>query len=235
MLLEDTTREEMQQRLGIECIRVTAPIIGKTTSEWKAFFPKTATETELHTSVKCSYYPIIYIYDEVYNIQMTIEQVKSKLATEYMKYTDKYQDKILAILRKQGKREMIDDIRNNKYTLSTVIASEVYFLTNLDIWILANAYKLPIILFHQKKLKNLIDSVNWLKLSSPPADKANSFYFIRVPTHPDSPADYLPKYNIIKPALKMSSPEIIKLFSNASSMSSIPIDIYFEKISYHVD
>jgi hypothetical protein len=159
MVISDNTKEEIQDKFGIECVRRVIPIIGKTISEWKAFFPKNATETELHASVKCSYYPIIYIYNNVYNVQMTIEQVKSKLANEYEKYMDKYRNQILGILRKQGKKDMIDDILRDKYTLQTVIASEVYYLTNLDYWILAKQFSLPIILFHQKRLKNLVNTV----------------------------------------------------------------------------
>jgi len=230
IVISDNTKEEIQDKFGIECIRRTIPIIGKTISEWKAFFPKNATETELHSSVKCSYYPIIYIYNIVYNVQMTVEQVKSKLAIEYEKYMSKYQTKILGILRKQGKRDMVDDILRDKYTLQTAIASEVYFLTNLDYWILSTQFSLPIILFHQKRLKNLANTTNWLKLSDPPTDKAREYFFIRVSTEPDSPGNYLPQYNVIKPTLKSSSSEITQLFANGTPESIMSLETYFDKI-----
>jgi hypothetical protein len=234
MITSDTAKEDIQDKFGIECVRRVIPIIGKTISEWKAFFPKNATETELHASVKCSYYPIIYIYNSVYNIQMTIEQVKSKLASEYEKYMSKYQNQILSILRKQGKKDMIDDILRNKYTLQTVIATEVYYLTNLDYWILAKQFSLPIILFHQKKLKNLVNTVNWLKLSDPPLDKPKDFIFIRVPTEPVNPGNYLPQYNLIKPALKFVSKSMVQLFTNALPSSTISLEIYLDKIEINI-
>ena len=230
MVLLDNSKEEIQNKFGIECVRRVIPIIGNSNSEWKIFFPKNSTETELHSSVKCSYYPIIYIYNSIYNIQMTIEQVKSKLTNEYDKYMDKYQNKILGVLRKQGKKDMIDDILRNKYTLQTVIASEVYFLTNLDYWILAKQYSLPIILFHQKRLKNLVNTVNWLKLSEPPVDKPKDFVFVRVSTEPVNPGNYLPQYNIIKPSLKSTSKSMVQLFSNSIPDSTISLEDYFDKI-----
>jgi hypothetical protein len=210
------------------------PIIGKTISEWKAFFPKNATETELHSSVKCSFYPIIYIYNSVYNIQMTIEQVKSKLANEYEKYMSKYQNKILGILRKQGKKDMVDNILGDKYSLQTVIATEVYYLTNLDYWILAKQFSLPIILFHQKRLKNLVNNVNWLKLSDPPADKPQEFYFIRVPTEPVNPGNYLPQYNVIKPPIKTKSKSMNELFTKSIPESTMSLETYFDKIEINI-
>jgi hypothetical protein len=234
MVISDTAKEDIQDKFGIECVRRIIPITGKTISEWKAFFPKNAMETELHSSVKCSYYPIIYIYNSVFNIQMTIEQVKSKLANEYEKYMDRYRNQILGVLRKQGKKDMIDDIVNNKYTLQTVIATEVYYLTNLDYWILSKQLSLPIILFHQKKLKNLVNTTNWLKLSDPPADKPKDFIFIRVSTEPLNPGNYLPQYNVIKPALKSTSKSMIDLFENGRPSSMMSLETYFDKIEVNI-
>jgi hypothetical protein len=165
---------------------------------------------------------------------MTIEQVKSKLANEYEKYMDKYQKQILGVLRKQGKKDMIDDIYRDKYTLQTAIASEVYFLTNLDFWILAKQFSLPIILFHQKKLKNLVNTVNWLKLSDPPADKPKDFVFIRVSTEPVNPGNYLPQYNVIKPALKSTSKSMIDLFENGIPSSTMSLETYLDKIEINI-
>ena len=230
MLMADKSKEDMQDIIGIECIRKNIPIIGKPNSEWRSFFPKSATETELNSTVKCSYYPIISIYTIIYNIQMTVEQVKQALANEYAKYTEKYQDGILNILRKQGKRDMINNIINGKYTLETAIASEVYYLTNLDLWVLAEGLKLPIILFHQKKLKHLLDSVNWLKLTNAENPQHQEFYFIRVPTEQDNIGNYLPQYNIVKPAIKANSKEIIQLFSNGSPNSRISLENYLANI-----
>ena len=230
MIMSDNAKEEIQDAFGIECIRRVIPIIGKTMSEWKSFFPKNATEIELHSSVKCSYYPIIHIYNHVHNIQMTIEQVKTTLSNEYAKYMNNHQNKIFAILRKQGKKQLIDSIVKGRYELESVIASEVYFLTNLDLWILSTHYSLPIILFHQKKLKNLMNNVNWLKLSDPPSNAKQEYFFIRVSTEPDVPGNYLPQYNLIKPSFKKTSKEIQNLFENGKPETQMDINTYFDEI-----
>jgi hypothetical protein len=129
---------------------------------------------------------------------------------------------------------MIDHIIRGKYTLQTVIATEVYYLTNLDYWILAKQFSLPIILFHQKKLKNLVNTVNWLRLSDPPADKPKDFIFIRVSTEPVNPGNYLPQYNIIKPALKSISKSMVQLFANALPSSTMSLETYLDKIEIKI-
>jgi len=229
MITTDKTRENLEDKLGIECINTVHPITGKkTTSEWKTFFSEKSTESDLNSSVKCTYYPIIYVYYETYKVFLTVEQIKGKLRKAYANI-GQHMEKILQILRKQGKRTMVDDILKRKYTLETAIASEVYCLSNLDIWILASEDNLPIILFHQKKLKHLIDSVNWLRLcKTVPA----VYHFIRAPTEPDNPTDYISIYSIVKPSIKSNRPEILSLFSKGSENSTITIDNYFEKLSF---
>jgi hypothetical protein len=121
---------------------------------------------------------------------------------------------------------MIDHIRKGRYDLIQAISMEAYFLTPLDLWILASLHELPIVLFHQKKLKNLLDTVNWVLLNK---TKLNKYYFVRVPTEPDSPSNYLPQYSVVKPTVSES--EISGLFKKANPASTISLSEYFQKIA----
>jgi hypothetical protein len=229
MITTDRTKENLEDKLGIECIKEVHPITGKkSTSEWKTFFSDKSTESDLNSSVKCTYYTIIYVYYDTYKIFLTIDQIKGKLRRAYANL-GQHLEKILKILRKQGKKTMIDDILKQKYTLEQAIASEAYFLSNLDLWVLASADNLPIILFHQKKLKHLIDSVNWLRLCN---ITPSVYHFIRAPTEPDNPGDYIPSYSIVKPAIKSNRPEILSLFSKGSENSTMTIETYFDKLTF---
>ena len=225
MVARDNTKQDLQDKMGIECVQTTYPITGNTKSVWKNFFAKNTTEYQLHKSVKCSYYPIIYVYNEIYQTILTVEQIKSELVKEYNRLFDKggseIQTKIWGILRKQGKRDLIDDVKRGKYTFETAVASEVYFLTNLDIWVLANAKKIPIILFHQKKIKHLVETVNWLKLADAEPEKAQQYYFVRSPTEPDFVGNYLPQYTMIKTPLKSVSAEIVELLSQDNAEEGV--------------
>jgi len=225
MIKKDETKTNIEYQTKIECVQKTHTITGKKSeSKWKQFFSANSIEMELYETVRCSYYPIIYTYYETKQVFLTIEQIKSKLVSEYAKYGD-YIDKILIILRKQGKKDIINSINKGKYTLETAIMTDIYFLTPLDLWILASSLKLPIIIFHQKKLKNLLEEVNWLRLS-----EGSNYFFIRVPTEKDSINNYLPQYTIIKPTILSTAPNIMELFQNAHSSSTISLLDYFEKM-----
>jgi len=184
----------------IECVQEKRDVIGNQTNIWKKIFPKTVKEVILNKSIKCSFYPILHVFKKIYGKVITIENIREKLVNEYSKYIDRgYYERILSILRKQGKKEMIDNIRSKKMSLQDYIASEVYFLTNLDIWILAVSIQLPIILFSSFKLKNFLDTENWIRLYD---DKKNKNYFyIRVPIEPNEPGNYLPQYHMILPSV----------------------------------
>jgi hypothetical protein len=235
MVARDNTKQDLQDKMGIECVQTTYPITGNTKTFWKNFFPKNTTEYQLHKSVKCSYYPVIYVYNEVYQTILTVEQVKSVLANEYrrlfeMGSGEEIQKKIWGILRKEGKRDLIDDVKRGKYTFETAVASEVYFLTNLDMWVLANAKKIPIVLFHQKKIKHLVESANWLKLADAEPEKAQQYYFVRSPTEPDLVGNFLPQYTLIKTPLKSVSSEMVQLFSQDNAADGvIGLDAFLEK------
>jgi hypothetical protein len=159
---------------------------------------------------------------------LTIEQVKEILTEEYTKYFENVdiKNRVFELWVKQGKKEMVKRIQAGKYSWETLIASEVYYLTNIDIWILANKLKLPIILFSTKPLKTLIDTVNWLKLGDTNMETSISdeYYFVRSPINQHT--NVLPHYTIIQTPLKYISDEMMNLFSNANPQSLILLDTY---------
>jgi hypothetical protein len=224
---KDIVQDNIQDQLGIECILGSHPITGKkSTSIWPTFFSPKAVELDLHKTVKCSYYPIIYTYYEIHKTFLTVEQIKIMLIAGYSRQYSIYYEKVLKILRKQGKRDMVDDIRRGRYDLIQAITMEAYFLTPLDLWVLASLHELPIVLFHQKKLKNLLESENWVLLNK---TKPNKYYFVRVPTEPDSPSNYLPQYSVVKPAVSAS--EMSGLFKKGNPASTVSLSEYFDKIA----
>jgi len=220
----DKTKTSLEDQLKIECVKATDVSIRgkKATSEWKRFFSNNALEIHLNNTPKCSYYPIIYIYLEMNKTFLTIEEIKRKLVSEYKEYGD-YIDKIPHIFMKQGKKEIADKLKKGKIDLETAIMLEAYPLTLLDIWVLAIAYKLPIIFFHQDKLRGLFDSVNWLRLA-----EGTKYFFIRVPTGQASPGDYLPTYIIVKPTIDATAANMVELLQNAKMESTISLLDYFE-------
>ena len=207
-LIQQNEDNVTEDTLEIECIKETRDIIGNTKNFWKRLFPKQAKELVLNTSKTCSYYLIIYIFFETYKSKygkkITIDNVKESLLKGYSNYTDKYFDKILNVLKNQGKQKMLAKVLDRE-DFELVIKSDSYYLSNLDLWILAVEMKLPIILFSSIRLKNLIPSVEWIILNR---GSGRSFFFVRNLTDPVS-KNFIPEYNLIDRELKLDElPEL---------------------------
>lgn len=197
-ILEETQHDN---EFDILCIKEKIDVIGNpATNIWKKRFPMNVKEIIFNETRECTFYPIIYILREIYKTEFTISQIQENLRNAYMKFLPDLQENIITILKKQGKNEMMDLVKTKRHSLEEIIISEGYYLTNLDIWVLANSLNLPIVLFTSNKLKNLVDSVNWLFLGGKITDK---YYFLRAYTEP-LPSNKFGNYHIITPPLKIN-------------------------------
>ena len=200
--IEKQNIEGIMDDLGVQCISKTREVIGRSDSFWKNVFPKNCKEIMFTNSNRCSFYILIYILQEKTGKLLSVEDLKRTLWNVYRDYIDNYKVKILDILYKQGKRDIVNSIKNNAVTFESMIMSENYYLTDLDIWIFANTYNLPIILFSTNVFKYMVPGVNWLMLGGLDNYDTNEFYFIRTPHEVE--LNIPPKYNLIKPKLKLS-------------------------------
>jgi hypothetical protein len=205
--------------LAIQCIKEIREVVGNATSYWKNLFPKSCKEIVFNNTNRCSFYIIIHILQQnlmTFMLQQnindifSIEQLKITLCDCYRKYMDAYKTKIEDSLFAQGKREIINKVRTQTVSLETIIMSESYYLTNLDIWLLAYEMDLPIILFSTNPFKNMVPDINWLVLSKTVDTVINNkVHFIR------SPADYefnkTPEHHLISPMLELRE---VKGFEN---------------------
>lgn len=72
------------------------------------------------------------------------------------KYKEYPQEKILKKLYEEGKEQWVKMIRGDKITLEEFILSEHYYLTLLDIWMIATVFDIPIVFFglYNNKVNN---------------------------------------------------------------------------------
>jgi hypothetical protein len=208
---------DLEQRAESEndiiCIRDTITITGNpATSIWKQMLPDTVQEIILTKHRReCSFYPIIFIMRDLYKTEVTIAQIRETLRNSYKKYMN-YFDKILILLKKQGKKDMVKRIsakiiektKDSQEIKQTVfeewVLSEGYYLTDLDIWVLAQELSLPILLFTSTTLKNLLESVSWLLLGR--NQKSDKYYFLRA--YANLKPDEYHDYHIMNKAVRLS-------------------------------
>ena len=178
---EDREETEDEKPQLDQCVKEELnEVIGNSQSKWKQTFPEDSKETIYQCSHVCSYYLIQMIYKTYYEREITVNDLKTMLIRLYSKYVDSHKSKIYDILRKQnGKSVMINKVIKNKLTIEDLIMSEDYYLTTLDMWMLASELKLPIMLFSQSPLENLNLKVDWTILGGNPLK--DRFFFIRSP------------------------------------------------------
>jgi hypothetical protein len=107
---------------------------------------------------------------------MNIIKLKEILVSEYGKLarTPAFDKKITRVLNGYGMKKYAELITSGRATLSQVIQSQNYFLTNVDIWILALYFKLPIAFISQSLL--IENGRNLMVLYG--SDTLESYFFI---------------------------------------------------------
>lgn len=206
-----------------------------TKSLWGRLFHNTAEEYKFYANARSSFYMLIYIINRVLtdlgqpaNIQ-TSDYVKDILLRAYSFYLERpgYKEKIMAILNIQGKGKLF---RGNA-TFEQVVKSENYYVSDLDIWMLANALRLPIVLFSSTSLKSLFyEKIDWLIMGG--NTQIDTYYFIRSPTKVTEM-----EYQLILPGVKLTAPQMIHFYrayqiealQNSSQKPSLylqPLDDY---------
>ena len=189
----------------LDCIKQTkSRVVGNDKSgSWRPIFPVDTKEVIFKNSGECSFISIIYIFQEVYNSKLSVKNIKTSLWKEYSRLMEVTinVNKIYSILRNQGKRSMIDRVKTGKITFETVLFSEEYYITDLDLWLFCKIAKLPVILLSSTTLKHLSLSINWLKLGGKGAAD-EKYHFIRSPV--DVGVNTPPAYHIIQPSYSFS-------------------------------
>ena len=120
------------------------------TQKWINYFPKgTKTLRFMNTPISCNGMLLLQIYRD-YNPDkyrhITIEEVKEKLVTTYRKYETFYQ-----FLYKKWKSEKPASFHNKTISMETMIQSEEYPITQVDLCLLLFDEELPVtVLLHSK-------------------------------------------------------------------------------------
>lgn len=196
------------------CVLNVHGIVGGTHGMWKQSFPTTTREMDFNlspNSPECFFSPLVYVLRRIgYN--MAVEEdlgqvVRKALVAGYTRYMVEHEDKLRRILTNQGK-SMAAANKQPRYcashncstsSLLDIVSDPNYYLTDLDLWIVCQELKLPVVLFSSTKLKHMVD-VKWLYLGTDP-DKGpvptitTPLYFVRSP--PNVPKDTPPAYSML--------------------------------------
>jgi hypothetical protein len=115
----------------------------------------------------------ILYYDAKYST-FTIHNLLEILALEYAELGVKYYNKILLIWKSQGKTSFVKRIQRKETTIEHIVIGDAYYATNIDLWILAKRFNIPLIFYSSTQLVE-----NGKSLLVANSDTGKSFYFIK--------------------------------------------------------
>ena len=148
--------------------------------------------------------------------EMTIRKIKNILVSEYEKFSESgLEKKLTMLLNGYGMKKYADFINQERATLPQIIQSENYFLTNIDIWILALYFKIPIVFITQSLLSE--NGKNMMVLYGDEED--NSYFFV----HPFAVSQEVP-----------SRFGLIEMKYNEYSLMKIPLELVSEKLKENI-
>ncbi len=100
-------------------------------------------QIEFKDTPECSFGPLIYIMSKIRESPVSLGEIKSMLWTAYQELSPAEMKKMLIMLKKEGKKQMVE----NTPDFETVFKSDAYNLTTADVWLFADKYEIPIVLF----------------------------------------------------------------------------------------
>ena len=131
---------------GGDCIKNTTNSIYS--SIWKKCFPENYGEIVYDKNISCGFQLIVDIvnnHNKNKNIDdhISINIIKKELLKQYSKYFSRYEDKLIDILIKEGKKTLGIQLREKVITFDNFVYTNDYFVTNFDIWLIMERYNIP--------------------------------------------------------------------------------------------
>lgn len=121
---------------------------------WQPFFEKGTKQYVYATSPECSFAIIQMIISDKTKANVSLSELKINLYRNYARYLPRLSKQILRMLNVvQGKKTLTAPVIKGEMTFEQMIMSDAYYMTNLDIFMLAEHYQLPIFLLGASKIK----------------------------------------------------------------------------------
>ena len=168
------------------------PTKSNITGKWKlAFMDKSQDIVFSNDPPQCTFDIILILlkHNDASHSMITKNDIIDALRILYRKLGVENYNKILQIWKSQGKSGFARKVYNKETTIDAVIQSKQYYATNIDIWILAEHYNLPIIFYASS---SLLENGESLLVANDTKEEA--FYFIKSPS---VTINYKPKYRLV--------------------------------------
>jgi hypothetical protein len=165
---------------------------------WKKCFPSTFNELIYDDKNKKENitYSGFYMLSDLIKLKtsniLSTNQIRLELLQEYFKYLSKYEVQIVDILISEGKKTLGDQVKGKTMDFTHFIYNEDYYITNFDVWLILEKYKIPSVFISSK---SILQANNQDKVFVAYGEKEDNFCFIVTPL---VKIDTAPKYKLIQ-------------------------------------
>lgn len=128
--------------------------------------------TKHEGNVNCGYELLAKIITDFTGKPIDTSQIK-KLLIDLFTKDSKNMDKYLNTMSQQGKKDIVETMSAKKTTLNMLMAADNYYISNIDIYLIAKHFKLPIIIMSSTRLRE-----NGQALMTMNYDENNAFYYL---------------------------------------------------------
>jgi hypothetical protein len=128
-------------------------------------------------------------------VDVNILEIKKILYNKYNLYIKKYETKLYDIFILQGKITLTEQLKMKTISLETFIFNENYYITNLDLQIVLEYYKIPSVLLSNKLLLETNYNSNFLIINDNETNPENItlinyIFIVSTPPKPENVPNY---------------------------------------------
>ena len=156
--------------------------------KWKEQFPPSSMELIFENEpLACSFNSVVTLArDYLKDMNINVGDIKKRLAAKYEELSKTYSTELIRALTIGGKKKIASLFKNGKASIVDIVLSDAYYLSNIDIVIISQNFKIPLILFSSTTLPE-----NNSSFLTAYTEKAAKHYFLKVPgVQIDGPMKY---------------------------------------------
>jgi hypothetical protein len=150
-------------------------------------FPENCTELEYSASCQGTFQFIMDVLQKAIGLQITEQNLREILVIMYDKYP---KSQLINIWAEQGKRGFSNKVKRGELQFKDIIEHPTYYLTNLDLWLLLNNFRIPTIFISPKPLLETGNKNEAFIAVRNPDQGSNLYVFIVIPTIKEEARSY---------------------------------------------
>lgn len=168
--IDKNTKTDAQAKCG-------KPKLSSVAGKWSRSFPEGSKELIFPDSpASCTFEIIQTLLQVMKKPNLTQNQLREILGEEYAEIVEGFQGEILGLLRTEGKSLLAKQIELGQISIADAVMLDTYYLTTIDLWILARKFDIPLVLYSATRFPE-----NEKTLIVTNATDGDNFFFIKVP------------------------------------------------------